>query len=213
MVPNSERFQATETRTERVKGSSSNWEDFDAVATRIFSVWVDGQEHAWAQRAWSKLAEKGLTGYSTEFERTQVCVRLMSLGAIYMDFCYHAWEENCVPDFSGWGKHLEIQPFQMGRLVQTRSTSDWIELEPFADECGFLEQAYLKLTDSERPKIHTALCNRSGDFVMLYLDLHQSRVVTSEDTEADACDVTAGNSVAFDFVQNRFARVRDYDCF
>src|SRR5882672_5936473 len=41
---------------------------------------------------------------------------------------------------------------------------------------GFLADAYLVLTDAERPRIHAALCGRqTPDFKRVYLDLHQSR--------------------------------------
>jgi hypothetical protein len=196
---------------DRVKEAFSNWEEFEDAAGGIFKVWVDGRELAWAKQAWLKLAESGLTDYSTERERTEVCIRLMTLGVIYLDFCYHAWEEDGYPDFSGWAAVLEIQPFQIGRLIEAAHASDFVELEPRAEEAEFLADAFLTLTDSERPRIHSALCaSKPKGFITVYRDLHQTRRIPSEDSGDDPWEVTPGNSSAFEFVENGFDRLRDY---
>lgn len=61
----------TQTDTDRLA-----WDDLPVAPARIFRVWVDGSEQAWAEYAWSTLAEAGLTDVSDEVERTAVVVRL-----------------------------------------------------------------------------------------------------------------------------------------
>jgi hypothetical protein len=135
----------------------------------------------------------------------------MTLAVIYLDFCHHAWDESAYPDFLDWASALEVQPFQIGRLIGLDDAEKVEELEPWANESEFLSQAYLVLTDAERSKIHGALCDSQRQAVNnVYLDFHKSRGVTTEFTEDNAWEVTPGNCDAYEFVQNRFCRQRDY---
>lgn len=190
--------------------TESNWEEFEDTAAEIFNVWMDGTELEWAKAVWVKLAEAGLTDYETELERTEVCIRLMTLGAIYHDFCHIAWEEGDIPSFCDWAESFAIQASQVGRLLEAACPAGFVESEAGCDEIEFLEQAYLVLTDAERLNIHRALSPvPETDAPKVYLALHCTRRV-SEEEDGDAWDVTGTNSAALCFVAEGFQRQRDY---
>jgi hypothetical protein len=76
-----------------------DWDGLPLDPARIFDVWIDGSELAWARHAWSVLAEAGLTDADDEVERITAVVRLLALAAIYRDFCARAFEEGTVGDW------------------------------------------------------------------------------------------------------------------
>jgi len=63
------------------------WEDISEDAASLFRVWTEGRELHWAKKSWEALGKRGLTSYADEVERARVVVRLMTLAAIYRDFC------------------------------------------------------------------------------------------------------------------------------
>src|SRR4051794_17186524 len=119
-----------------VSDATSNWSEFAGAAADIFDVWLGGSELEWAEQTWGKLSRAGLTTYDTELERTEVCIRFMTLGMIYLRFCHLAWEEDVDFSFMDWASDLDIQPFHLGRLLEAQPEEvlrDLVELCPHAD--------------------------------------------------------------------------------
>jgi hypothetical protein len=73
--------------------SAVRWDDISREAESILRIWTDSREVEWAKKSWEALGKRGLTSYSNQIERTCVLVRLISLAAIYIDFCELAFDE------------------------------------------------------------------------------------------------------------------------
>jgi hypothetical protein len=71
------------------------WDEVEEAASKMFNVWLDGQELNWAKEAWNHLSAAGLTSRETFLEETKSKLRLVTLARIYQEFCGLAWDENC----------------------------------------------------------------------------------------------------------------------
>ena len=43
------------------KTKKIEWDEIETAATKMFNVWIDGDELKWAKEAWKRLAKAGLT--------------------------------------------------------------------------------------------------------------------------------------------------------
>ena len=76
------------------------WEDVEDVARQLFHVWVDGQDLAWAKKAWHALSEAGMTSYTSDKERVICVARLIALNALYREFCVRAFDEGSTGEWA-----------------------------------------------------------------------------------------------------------------
>jgi hypothetical protein len=94
------------------------WEDVAKAAGDIFNVWDGKPELQWAELAWQKLQEAGLTGFCGELERHIVLCRLLVLGGIYWDFCDRAWDQQADSPYDSVAEKLKLNAFILGRLYE-----------------------------------------------------------------------------------------------
>lgn len=137
------------------------WAEVRTLAEDLFHVWVEGSEQAWAEYAWGVLADKGLTGYHSDLERTAVILRLFALSIIYQGFCARAFDEGSEaerPEFVGDFGPLDTS--SLGRLAEQAGLD-----EETADEYGefSLSRTVGALADWERPAVAQALRAGLGD--------------------------------------------------
>lgn len=58
------------------------------------SVWMDGREEYWFQKAWQILEEEQMTCYSNAYEEKTVHLYALVLVAVYLEFCKITWDED-----------------------------------------------------------------------------------------------------------------------
>ena len=106
----------------------------EEFAKDLFNIWVSGSDYEWAQDAWRRLTDAGLTAFNDgdELERHRTVIRFLTLAAIYHRFCYASYREGCEldvlvrmiptsdePDPDG----ACLNPFCIGQLVGDDSPS------------------------------------------------------------------------------------------
>jgi hypothetical protein len=146
--------------------SAVRWEDISREAESIFRIWADSREVEWAKKSWEALGKRGLTSYSNQIERTRVLVRLISLAAIYMDFCELAFDEAHNHEYVSWAEELSVSSFRVAQCVGSE-----FEQDREAGEEELLEGALLELMAVARSEIHEALRSEWGDDSLLFVSL------------------------------------------
>ena len=119
----------------------------DEIFKYIPSIWVDGREYMWFQKAWEILARNKMTSYNNFVEHGKVVLRAITLAMIYIDFCKVTldeshWYEDIYETFKD--DFVDDDEGNMGFLYARLSKE---KVYP-----GFKESV-LELTDVERPNI------------------------------------------------------------
>lgn len=119
------------------------WEEIEMHAHELFSIWDNDKCIEWAKMAWQALNEKGLTRYTTEYEKQTVFIDLLTLANFYRQFCYHAFDNTndleCILPFWLSNAHEEgvhISLFHLGRRLHTVTAFDthWVESDKCEEE-------------------------------------------------------------------------------
>jgi len=142
------------------------WEDISEDAAPLFRVWTDGQELHWAKKSWEALGKRGLTSYADQVERARVMVRLMTLAAIYRDFCELAFDEVHDPVYEQWAGDLGLGTFRVAQCVGAQFERDGVE-----EDNELLERALHRLMEEARAEICGKLRAEYGDNSMLLVSL------------------------------------------
>jgi hypothetical protein len=141
------------------------WSDVMIFAPDMFEVWHEGSEVRWAEQAWRKLAEAGLTGFNGEVERTRVLVRFVGVAAFYHSWCQATWQEGYVM-INDWARGMALSVFRLGQLAGPHFFSD-VDLTD--DELS--DELLREVTDQEYDNI-VAILASSGEaelFTSLWL--------------------------------------------
>lgn len=142
------------------------WEDLEREANFLFTIY-GGREQGWVEEAWGYLADKGLTAYETERDRTLVLLRLFALAEFYWEFCANAWDERHEIYLSDWACELELDPFRVAQLAGPDFHID--------DDCDDLTgEAVLMLVCREAPHVIAALVEGFGSVDELFVALWYS---------------------------------------
>jgi len=189
----------------------SNWPLFQDAAEKIFNDWKHHRELKWAECAWSKLFEAGLTDCETELDRTLACIRLMALGGIYKDFCDHAWGEDIPPEFDAWVSYFDLNPFYVGLLLGRQDEVEFLFREPADGRYNnCMKRGCLYLSDFSREEIFRVLCpDPAVDAKKLYLALYETGYPADEN-ENGPWEMTNANTRALKFVTDGLPRQRPY---
>jgi len=142
------------------------WEDISEDAASLFRVWTEGRELHWAKKSWEALGKRGLTSYADEVERARVVVRLMTLAAIYRDFCELAFDEVHDPVYEQWAGDLGLGTFRVAQCAGAQFERDRVE-----EDNELLESALNKLMEETRDEIYQKLRTEYGDDSMLLVSL------------------------------------------
>ena len=87
------------------------------------TVWVDGHEEYWYQRAWEALEKQGETTYETKYEYYQVLLKALAIIRVYDEFCEYAYEMKY--NFSYWDLIDDVIPhFVLGQFVARNANPD-----------------------------------------------------------------------------------------
>jgi hypothetical protein len=183
------------------KPPSLEWADIEPAASKMFNVWADGAELAWAQEAWQYLSAAGLTVASTAVEHSTASLRLVALARIYHKFCGLAWDENPDTPIEYLAEDLGIDHVALGAIAAARAPD---ALTEYLDEPGLLHQALLAATDPLRAEIFQCLSAAYGGAPKLYSRLWHTRRQTDPNTESEEFEVTGPNSYALEYVMNGF---------
>jgi hypothetical protein len=186
-----------------------DWDDIPLDPARIFGLWVDGSELAWARHAWSALAEAGLTDADDEVERTTAVVRLLALAAIYRDFCARAFDEGTVGD---WREELPwtlldqsagFDRFTLGQLAGLRGIRT-ARADEYDDDS--LTEIVAELISAEYRTVADRLLQSWGDselFAGLYTSIKPDlRYPLDAEERYDALntDLTGGKQAAYGWI-------------
>jgi hypothetical protein len=163
--------------------SSVRWEDVHSEAESIFRVWTDARELDWAKKSWEALGKRGLTSYANQVEWTRVIVMLMTLAAIYRDFCELAFDEVHEPDYSVWASELCIGAFRVAQCVGSQFDAD-----EDRDDQSLLEGALIELMQEARSQIHMALREEFGDDSLLFVSLWNTVEKPQQNAETNWLD-------------------------
>ena len=177
------------------------WEEVEKAASKMFNVWLGGDELEWAKEAWNHLTAAGLASSETILDVTAAKLRLVALARIYQEFCGLAWDEDPETPVDYPAEDLEIDPVALG-ILAARVNPD--EFEEFSDDYELREAALLAATDSQRQEIFECLRAAYGDEFKLYSRLWHTNSPLTEDTEGDEFEVTGANISALGYVMNGF---------
>ncbi|MEU4243456.1 hypothetical protein [Actinoplanes sp. NPDC026619] len=189
-----------------------DWDDVKAVVEPVIQIWVSGSELTWAAYAWGILEQHGLTGYTSEVERTRCMLRAVALGALYLDFAAFAFDEGSSGE---WRYRVNgdligppplIDAFTLGQLVER----DGIEIDDsqYADEDLTIE-ALRDLVGAECSEVTRVLrqhCDDAGLFADLFLSSKEDvRYPLSDDLVAGTVnhDVTGDKMKAWEWLTTR----------
>ena len=150
------------------------WEDLGSLRQELFHVWASGADREWAETAWRRLAEAGLTDYVDQNERRAVLIRFFTLACIYNSFCIEVFEEGY--DFQDLSYSVEVSDLLPvedsedsavdGGLDSTvEQGEDGDESSDGDDESEDDDQPYeslRSLVDVEHPKLVAALMKAFG---------------------------------------------------
>ncbi len=161
------------------------WKDVAEVAGDIFNVFVGQPELRWAEMAWQRLQEAGLTRFRNELENHIVLCRLLMLGGIYREFCEMAWDESADTSYSEMAEGLELDEYIVGRLYERLPDRD---KDDEVEACDALEL----VVESQRYAVVSALCKGFGGDNGLYESLRNS--ANSRDEE-DGDDLPDGDDI------------------
>jgi hypothetical protein len=186
-----------------------DWDDLPLNPARIFGVWVDGSELAWARHAWSALAEAGLTDADDEVERITAAVRLLALAAIYRDFCARAFDEGTIGE---WREELPSElldqsagfdRFTLGQLAGLRGIRT-ARADEYDDDS--VTEIVAELISAEYRTVADRLLQSWGDselFATLYASAQPDvRYPLDADERNGALntDLTAGKQAAYSWI-------------
>jgi len=147
--------------------SSICWEDvLNRDGESLFRVWTDARELDWAKKTWEAVGKRGLTSWANQVEWTLVMVRLMTLAAIYRDFCELAFDEVHHPAYTLWADELCLSTFRLAQCVGSQ-----FDAGEDRDDKSLLEGALLELMEEARSDIHEALREEFGDDSLLFVSL------------------------------------------
>jgi len=156
------------------------WEDVSRDAESMFHVWSDGRELEWAKKSWEALAKRGLTSYSNQIEKTVVMIRLMTLAAIYRDFCEESFCGTKEPEYTCWADDLSLSTFRVAQCAGAEFHKD-----KDTDDKGLSESALLELMETARSEIHKVLLAEFGGDSLLFVSLWNT-VDYSRDEDLEA---------------------------
>ena len=181
-------------------GDDNGWADVRDAAAKMFNVWVDGDELAWAREAWGHLHPAGLTGEETVLEITAAKLHLVTLARVYEEFCGLAWDENPETPVNYLAEDLDIEPVALGILA---ASADAGELKEMVDADELLESALIAASDCQRQEVFECLKAAYGSDAQLYTRLWQTRSATEEGEEFEP---NARTGPALQYVMNAFQR-------
>ena len=145
---------------------SLGWDEVAPVAPDAFGKWTHGRELLWAEVAWNKLAQQGLTTFVDELDRCRVAARFVALALIYNDWSGIVDEEYDELDLATLAGEIEINAFRLGQLIGASKT-----LNSVYEESELVERAIAHLADVERPTVAKALLTGFGSEESLFLSL------------------------------------------
>jgi hypothetical protein len=178
------------------------WEEVEHAAAKMFNIWVDGAELAWAKEVWGFLHSAGLTSADTPLERTAANLRLVTLARVYHEFCGLAWDENSDTPIEMFAEDLEIDPVALGILAQSSGDESFGEA---SDEYSLRIAALTTVSDHQRLEIFRCLTTAYGNNVRLYSRMWHTRSSDQRgETDSIEFEVTLRNSAAFEYVMNGF---------
>jgi len=184
-------------------GDQIQWEEVEAAASKMFSVWSGGGELAWAKECWGHLSQAGLTGNATVMESAASHLRLVALARIYEEFCGCAWDENPESEAHTLAEELEIDPVALGLLAAASGSDDF---DDASDDYELREAALRAVTDAMRGEIFACLAKAYGDEIKLYSRMAQTNHLPDKDDAGDEFEVTGPNSAAYGFVTEGFRK-------
>jgi hypothetical protein len=149
---------------ERTKPEILTWDEVKDAAEELFSVWTDGQDLVWAEKAWKILVEAGLPIYTTQYGRCRAGLYLLGLSSLYADFCGLAFQEMYTPNYPDAADLLGITPFRLGQIVAT--DPDFLD----SDDDVFYE-ALETYAEEQRSAIYGPLIRSYGSCLDFYNEL------------------------------------------
>ena len=159
----------------------------EELAKDLFHIWISGADYEWAQDAWRRLTDAGLTAFDDddELERHRVVIRFLTLAAIYHRFCDNSFREGTEldvlageiptsdePDPDG----VSLNPFRIGQLVGDDSP---------AEDIG---EALVELVRQEHRTLLRALTKTYQDPGFLFASLWRSATRGWSDEPEDSPD-------------------------
>ena len=179
-------------------GEDNGWADVKDAAAKMFSVWVDGHELAWAREAWGHLHPAGLASEETVLEVTVAKLHLVTLARIYQEFCGIAWDENPETPVNDLAEDLDIEPVALGILA---ASADVEQFHAAVDTNELLESALIAASDCQRVEVFECLKAAYGGDIQLYTRLWHTR---SAEEEGEEFEPTTPNGAALQYVLSGF---------
>ena len=156
------------------------WNDISHVAKSIFTLWMWGQDLAWAEVLWSVFDKNGLTTYSNELERHKVLIRLLTLAGMYDVFCYNGWDERLYLEYSLWANELELSAFRLGQLLGNAFEANEDDID------SLFEMGVIDLVHAEHQNVYECLKKHYGnDWAILIAFAKSNHDSLEEDIDDD----------------------------
>ena len=180
------------------------WEEARDIF-EVFTVFVGEPELRWFEKAWKGFIDMGLASYGDDTERLWVLARIITIGIMFKEFCYKAWEEHT--DIDSLILELESEDYfnlvRLGNMVE----KDWLSED--ANQSDLYVQAIEYLVYKSRIKVFDVLCKIFDGvsilFVSLWLSPDESiEIGNYSDEQLDSVlnDCTVDKMCAFDYVND-----------
>jgi hypothetical protein len=171
----------------------------------VFTIFVNEPELRWFEKVWKGFIDMGLASYGNDTERHWVLARIITIGIMFDEFCFKAWEEHTDTD----SLILELQDEEFFNHIRLGSMVDREYLSEDEDEPDLFVKAIDYLVHECRIKVFDALCKIFGGvsilFVSLWLSMDESIEIGSySDEQLDSVlnDSTVDKMCAFVYVNN-----------
>jgi len=176
------------------------WEEASDIF-EAFTVFANEPELRWFEKAWKGFIEMGLASYGNDTERHWVLARIITIGIMFNEFCYKAWEEHTDVDSLILELEDSFNLVRLGNMVE----KDWLSDD--ADQSDLFIEAIQYLVYECRSQVFDALCKIFDGvsilFVSLWLSMDESiEIGNYSDEQLDSVlnDCTVDKMCAFDYV-------------
>lgn len=137
-----------------------NFDDVKAIF-ESHSIWSDGHEIYWYQRAWECLKKGNLAAYSNYYERVIVYIRAFTLIMIYGEFCELALDEMYSYEFFRDDVEDVLSDFTIGQLIM-KFQYEFSKLPHHSCEIKFynnddIDSVFFDLISEERHRVFNAI--------------------------------------------------------
>jgi hypothetical protein len=181
------------------------WEEASSLF-EYFCILMANPEMRWFEKVWKGFISDGKASYFNDIEKHWVIARIVTIGTMYLEFGYKAWNESF--DFESIVTELKHEEGFFD-LVRLGNMADPKMLSEFDDSDLFVE-ALTDLVDKCRGEVYEQLCKIfggvSGLFVSLWLCPNDEiKVGEYEENLLDEVlndNFEANKMMAFEYVNN-----------